>query len=159
MEGVRGNDYGGDIAIDDFSVSPGACPMPGKLSFFVRLVALAISHDVTMSRCLPLRSFNINSLHLLVGDCDFERNACTWYNTRVNDTFDWLRGNAKTQTQFTGPSQDHTTGSGMYGTPLVLVLVCTGHHCIISLVCLLCDCNTASHPNQNISQTSTHCHH
>ena len=32
FEGVVGNGYQGDIAIDDISMTQGNCPLPGKLS-------------------------------------------------------------------------------------------------------------------------------
>lgn len=43
------------------------------------------------------------------GNCNFEKNTCIWSNT-MGDDFDWLRKKGRTQSQFTGPSTDHTTG-------------------------------------------------
>ncbi|XP_066300036.1 MAM and LDL-receptor class A domain-containing protein 1-like [Branchiostoma lanceolatum] len=45
------------------------------------------------------------------GDCDFEDGRCTWSNLNVGDDFDWLRGRGDTQSQFTGPTVDHTLGT------------------------------------------------
>lgn len=48
------------------------------------------------------------------GDCSFEKGFCTWANTRQVDTFDWIIGGGTTSSYGTGPSGDHTTGSGQY---------------------------------------------
>ncbi|XP_077865040.1 MAM and LDL-receptor class A domain-containing protein 2-like [Saccoglossus kowalevskii] len=61
-----------DIAIDDLSVTNGACP----------------PHH----------------------ECDFEYDFCGWNNT-WNDTLDWLLGSNGTETDGTGPTYDHTTGT------------------------------------------------
>ncbi|KAK7473655.1 hypothetical protein BaRGS_00035133, partial [Batillaria attramentaria] len=44
------------------------------------------------------------------GNCDFEKDMCTWSNTR-GDQFDWLRSTGSTPSQYTGPSTDHTQGN------------------------------------------------
>ncbi|KAL7850999.1 hypothetical protein AOLI_G00213550 [Acnodon oligacanthus] len=46
-------------------------------------------------------------------DCDFEKDLCTW-NQLLTDVFDWTRHSGSTPTPLTGPSFDHTTGSGHY---------------------------------------------
>lgn len=33
LEGVRGQNYQSDIAVDDVSIKPGACPQPGSCDF------------------------------------------------------------------------------------------------------------------------------
>ena len=43
------------------------------------------------------------------GDCDFEKDTCTWSNVGGDD-FDWLRETGSTPSQFTVPSTDHTQG-------------------------------------------------
>eukprot|EP00795_Rhopilema_esculentum_P012712 gene12712-3431_t len=68
FEGVIGNSYQGDIAVDDISVMNGKCANPGE--------------------------------------CDFETNLCTWYNTLVGDNFDWIVGSGSTPSYFTGPTAD-----------------------------------------------------
>lgn len=70
FEGIIGNGYQSDIAIDDVLISSGSC---GNL-----------------------------------GDCDFEKGTCTWRNTNQGDNFDWLRKQGQTNSQFTGPQNDHT---------------------------------------------------
>ncbi|KAI4898507.1 hypothetical protein NFI96_006320 [Prochilodus magdalenae] len=46
-------------------------------------------------------------------DCDFEDGLCSW-NQVLTDVFDWTRQSGSTPTLMTGPSFDHTTGSGHY---------------------------------------------
>ena len=48
------------------------------------------------------------------GDCSFENGLCTWTNTLKGDVFDWVLGGGSTPSLLTGPSSDHTTGSGMF---------------------------------------------
>ncbi|CAH3118157.1 unnamed protein product [Pocillopora meandrina] len=48
------------------------------------------------------------------GDCSFDDGMCTWTNARTGDTFDWIVGGGRTPSFLTGPSKDHTTGSGQY---------------------------------------------
>ncbi|EDO38277.1 predicted protein [Nematostella vectensis] len=45
--------------------------------------------------------------------CDFERSTCIWRNV-YGDDFDWTRHRGTTGSYGTGPSGDHTTGSGYY---------------------------------------------
>ena len=48
------------------------------------------------------------------GDCSFDDGMCTWTNARTGDTFDWIVGGGRTPSFLTGPSKDHTTGSGRF---------------------------------------------
>uniref|UniRef100_A0A8C2EF89 MAM domain-containing protein n=1 Tax=Cyprinus carpio TaxID=7962 RepID=A0A8C2EF89_CYPCA len=45
--------------------------------------------------------------------CDFEKDICAWTQL-ATDVFDWTRHRGSTPTSMTGPSSDHTTGSGFY---------------------------------------------
>ncbi|XP_072014801.1 MAM and LDL-receptor class A domain-containing protein 1-like [Amphiura filiformis] len=47
------------------------------------------------------------------GECDFEDDTCTWLQSE-DDDFDWTRFTGSTPSLYTGPSRDHTTGSGRY---------------------------------------------
>ena len=47
--------------------------------------------------------------------CDFEYEWCSLYQGK-SDIFEWKRLQGRTGTQGTGPSGDHTTGSGAYIT-------------------------------------------
>lgn len=42
---------------------------------------------------------------------DFEHGFGVWTNPTQGDNFDWLLGQSGTQTQYTGPSTDHTLGN------------------------------------------------
>lgn len=46
-------------------------------------------------------------------DCNFESGLCTWTQAK-DDQFDWTRVRGSTGTLNTGPTSDHTTGSGYY---------------------------------------------
>lgn len=50
------------------------------------------------------------------GNCDFEGSLCTWKNTHSGDTFDWLQGENRLLSGFTGKVLDHTlnTPYGVY---------------------------------------------
>ena len=47
------------------------------------------------------------------GDCNFEKDMCTWLNVPKSDDFDWLRRSGSTPSSNTGPSTDHTTSSSV----------------------------------------------
>lgn len=63
----------------------------------------------------------IDNVEVMVGecsdvvlyDCTFEYHTCSWENQR-DDQRDWTRINGTTPTPYTGPTGDHTTGSGYY---------------------------------------------
>lgn len=57
------------------------------------------------------------------GDCSFENGLCTWTNILKGDVFDWVLGGGGTPSWLTGPSSDHTTGSGMF----IAFVVIEGH--------------------------------
>ncbi|XP_071956926.1 MAM and LDL-receptor class A domain-containing protein 2-like [Antedon mediterranea] len=73
FEGVVGVSFDSDIALDDLTVTQGACPE--------------------------------------AGECNFENGFCTWTNLAQNDDFDWLLGQGKTPSGFSGPSTDQTLGT------------------------------------------------
>nr|XP_014344169.1 PREDICTED: MAM and LDL-receptor class A domain-containing protein 1-like [Latimeria chalumnae] len=50
---------------------------------------------------------------LLPNNCSFESNLCGWVQG-ATDSFDWERKVGPTDTLNTGPSEDHTTGTGYY---------------------------------------------
>ncbi|GAA6071021.1 MAM and LDL-receptor class A domain-containing protein 1 isoform X4 [Tachysurus ichikawai] len=98
VEGIRGSNAQSDVAWDDVTIVHGKCiisvmpkpevPSPTSGNMFV-----------TTSVC------GMN--------CNFENNLCTW-TQMLTDVFDWTRHNGPTSTALTGPSSDHTTGTGYY---------------------------------------------
>ena len=46
------------------------------------------------------------------GDCTFEKDRCEWLEVHGTDRFDWLLGSGSTSSFSTGPSVDHTLGTG-----------------------------------------------
>ncbi|XP_038052723.1 MAM and LDL-receptor class A domain-containing protein 1-like [Patiria miniata] len=87
FEGVVGKSFAGDIAIDDVLFLPGLC-------------------NAFPSTADPAQyGFNAS--------CDFEASICSWQQAR-DDGFDWSRYQGSTPSVDTGPSGDHTTGSGYY---------------------------------------------
>ncbi|KAL8608892.1 hypothetical protein ACOMHN_065230 [Nucella lapillus] len=89
FEGVRGLSYRGDIALDDISLASGSC-----------------SAGPTTASGVP----NITS-------CNFEAaDICGFTQQSSGDQFDWTRHSGRTSSDFTGPTNDHTygTGSGHY---------------------------------------------
>ncbi|XP_022097777.1 MAM and LDL-receptor class A domain-containing protein 2-like [Acanthaster planci] len=87
FEGVVGKSFAGDIAIDDVLFLPGLCN------------AFPTIADPTQ--------YGFNAT------CDFEASLCSWQQAR-DDQFDWTRYQGSTPSVDTGPSGDHTTGSGYY---------------------------------------------
>ena len=63
------------------------------------------------------------------GDCTFEKDTCIWSNTQNGDDFDWLRKKGRTNSQFTGPSTDHTTGD-VTGTLYHLIFAYSQLNCV-----------------------------
>ena len=48
----------------------------------------------------------------MTGECDFDYDLCGWINVGGDD-FDWIQWSGTTSSANTGPSGDHTTGSGI----------------------------------------------
>ena len=56
------------------------------------------------------KNFSIASVGF---NCTFERNLCSWTQDNT-DQFDWTRTSGSTPSSSTGPSVDHTTGTGKW---------------------------------------------
>ncbi|XP_046731765.1 MAM and LDL-receptor class A domain-containing protein 1 isoform X3 [Silurus meridionalis] len=108
FEGRRGDNAWSDVAFDDVSIHRGPCtdlinhqtlsPTPKKPTLIP-----AVTSPTTKSAFSPVCTFN----------CNFDNNLCTWSQI-ATDVFDWTRHSGPTSTAFTGPSFDHTTGTGYY---------------------------------------------
>ncbi|XP_019641851.1 PREDICTED: MAM and LDL-receptor class A domain-containing protein 1-like [Branchiostoma belcheri] len=62
---------------------------------------------------LGLTFAHLWTLSIQQGGCDFDTNMCG-FQQDSRDNFDWTRQQGSTGTANTGPSADHTTGSGYY---------------------------------------------
>jgi hypothetical protein len=121
IEGVRGKDYDGDIAIDDLAFNIGqVCPPPPPT------VPPCIYQCSSGPLCLPQTQVCDFTKDCPDGgdeidcgyDCTFEGNVrCGWNNTG-GGSFIWKKNRGSTADPNTGPSFDHTTltpaGSYMY---------------------------------------------
>lgn len=89
IEGVRGGNYTGDIAVDDVRISFTSCaqitPAPTKI-------------PVGSSPA----TYPPSDL-----DCNFEIDLCHWVQDKT-DNFDWSTHTGSTATRKTGPTTDHT---------------------------------------------------
>lgn len=99
FEGIRGNGYRGDIAIDDITYTVGACvTLPHNAVPTLPPTTPAITTTPTVP---PPGSY----------DCDFEKDFCTWTQDS-SDSFNWTRHHGKTSSTDTGPTTDHTLKTG-----------------------------------------------
>ncbi|XP_065198014.1 MAM and LDL-receptor class A domain-containing protein 2-like [Sycon ciliatum] len=106
--------YAGDAAIDDVIASLGKCPTvpPPACPFGGHQCA-------TTKACIPaprvcdfIQDCPSGSDELgCTSNCTFDTNQCNWQNG-VQDVFDWTRRRGRTPSGGTGPSSDHTTGTG-----------------------------------------------
>ncbi|XP_067126410.1 MAM and LDL-receptor class A domain-containing protein 1-like isoform X1 [Centruroides vittatus] len=60
--------------------------------------------DISFLNCNP---------KVLIADCNFDTDFCFWQHDKKAD-LRWLRHNSTTFANFTGPTTDHTTGTGHY---------------------------------------------
>ncbi|XP_077077945.1 MAM and LDL-receptor class A domain-containing protein 1 [Siphateles boraxobius] len=112
FEGRRGSSARSDVAIDDVSLHRGAC---SDLPIQVAPPSVPLPPAATTPQHAPIQTAEIpNTSSESCGiNCDFERDICAWTQL-ATDVFDWTRHRGSTSTSMTGPSSDHTTGSGFY---------------------------------------------
>lgn len=119
FEGIRGNGYAGDIALDDISIAQRTCPASRKFMIFV----LCLFHLYHIIFFLPEKTIFTNIIKheslFVTGECTFEsisfsdgsrNNLCGWVNAK-NDQFDWTIATGSTPSVKTGPRNDHTYNS------------------------------------------------
>lgn len=122
MEGVRGDSFQGDIAIDDITMSGCGALLPCGTATSTQFKC-PISNG-----CIPktyVCDYSVdcgvtdNSDELNCGGyqqrCDFESTQCQW-SQLTDDNFNWVRGAGAVPSPDTGPYRDHTygTSSGHY---------------------------------------------
>ncbi|XP_039517193.1 MAM and LDL-receptor class A domain-containing protein 1 isoform X2 [Pimephales promelas] len=111
FEGRRGSSARSDVAIDDVSLHRGAC---SELLNQVATPLVPMPPAATTPQSVPIQTAEIPKTSVYCSiNCDFERDICAWTQL-ANDVFDWTRHRGSTPTSMTGPSSDHTTGSGFY---------------------------------------------
>lgn len=104
FEGIRGNSYQGDIAIDDITFTVGACVvLPHNAVPTLPPTQGATTGPPTAP---PPGKF----------DCNFEVDFCTWKQEAYSDKFNWTRQSGRTSSTNTGPTTDHTLKTGKIQT-------------------------------------------
>ncbi|KAJ8050465.1 MAM and LDL-receptor class A domain-containing protein 2 [Holothuria leucospilota] len=107
VEGVVGSGLKSDIALDDLSISDGACPDEGSnCDFFCEVDSSCVPYSKVcdfVSDCS--NSHDEDSCGYA---CTFEEDICGW--TIGDETaFSWTRGRQQTPDKNSGPFIDHTT--------------------------------------------------
>ncbi|KAI4880211.1 hypothetical protein NFI96_003064 [Prochilodus magdalenae] len=108
VEGIRGSDAWSDAAWDDVTITYGRCGGLSRTSVDLPSALIPGADSIAESQPRSSRSDPVCRI-----DCDFEDGLCSW-NQVLTDVFDWTRQSGSTPTLMTGPSFDHTTGSGHY---------------------------------------------
>lgn len=109
FEGVRGNGYRGDIAIDDIQFTSQDCSIipakanPNKPTATTPVVTTRF----TLPPTLPPSLYN----------CDFESGLCNYTQEHITDVFNWTRHQRGTYSGGTGPIMDHTKQQGVVASP------------------------------------------
>nr|XP_054769623.1 MAM and LDL-receptor class A domain-containing protein 2-like [Lytechinus pictus] len=110
----------GGFAVDDMlfqdceypeAVSPGSCGIGNSQCASSECYPTSQMCDFTPDCCDLTDEQNCGSRGYTM--CDFENGLCNWQQLET-DEFDWTRRSGPTSSDGTGPSKDHTTGSGYY---------------------------------------------
>ena len=144
FENKHDGSYSGDVAVDSIrmkncdqkSSCTGAQPKRFVQSWYLsyesqckwKLISSFFFH--VFSRCKNNRNYCYSEAQTcdLVNDCgdntdetscknvrcNFDAGLCNWKNVNGEDDFDWTRNQGSTGSYGTGPSTDHTTGTGIY---------------------------------------------
>lgn len=107
FEGIRGNGYQGDIAIDDVLITNGGCAiLPAKANPNQPTATTpAVTTPFTLPPTVPPSLYN----------CDFEKGLCNYTQEHITDVFNWTRHQGSTGSGGTGPTKDHTKQQGVVG--------------------------------------------
>jgi len=116
-----GQDHGGEGACHGDSGGPLVCEFNGKwylegAASWVGLPCAAPSKYTVYANIRSLKSWiksRINdALTPYLTSCDFDAGLCSGWQQSQSDVFDWTRRTGSTPSYNTGPSSDHTSGSG-----------------------------------------------
>lgn len=106
FEGIRGNGYRGDIAIDDILIKDGNCPtQPANAGRDKIPTTPQVTTPFTLPPPIPPSLYN----------CDFEKGMCNYTQEHITDVFNWTRHQGGTYSSGTGPTMDHTKQQGVVG--------------------------------------------
>ncbi|XP_033751987.1 MAM and LDL-receptor class A domain-containing protein 1-like [Pecten maximus] len=104
IEGIRGSNYQGDIAIDDVSFTTSSCTlMPSYANPAAQTTASTMSTPASTSASPTPAATQY--------DCNFDNGLCLWKQDTQTDQFNWTRAQGPTGSAETGPTNDHTKGT------------------------------------------------
>ena len=107
FEGVRGNGYRGDIAIDDIQFTNADCRILPAKARPSKPTLPPPTTRFTLPPTIPPSLYN----------CDFENGFCNYTQERITDIFNWTRHQGGTSSGGTGPVIDHTKQQGVVVGP------------------------------------------
>ncbi|XP_035383985.1 uncharacterized protein wu:fb63a08 [Electrophorus electricus] len=127
FEGRRGQNAESDVAVDDVSLYRGHCAdlihdvthtpnndwLPETTPVKGQTTVAPVWNTVEPAQTAAPKPVNTTRSSVCTVACDFDNDLCSWTQL-VTDVFDWTRQSGSTPTAMTGPSSDHTTGSGHY---------------------------------------------
>lgn len=107
FEGIRGNGYRGDIAIDDILITNADCAI---------FPANANPNPSTTATPTATTKFTLPpTIAPSLYNCDFENGFCNYTQEHITDVFNWTRHQGGTYSGGTGPTMDHTKQQGVVG--------------------------------------------
>ncbi|XP_013393211.1 MAM and LDL-receptor class A domain-containing protein 1 [Lingula anatina] len=110
IEGIVGQGFQGDIALDDIQISYRTCRLqPGKAT---PSTATTVTVPTKTTPTTPSTGSATTTPSAATVNCNFDNGFCGWTHS-TKDNFDWLRNRGATSSRNTGPTQDHT-GNGYY---------------------------------------------
>ena len=120
-----GRDRGGIGACHGDSGGPLVCEFNGKwylegAASWTGLPCGSASKPTVYANIRYLKSWIISKIAqapLPQSSCNFDSGLCSGWRQSYSDVFDWTRNRGSTSSSGTGPSSDHTTGSGKLSSP------------------------------------------